>query len=74
MTAVSLTVGTLGDPQEVHVSRSLADSVPKEQRAEAVVLDQKAIEAVRKYHFSPAMLNGKPVPVAVIVEVHFQID
>jgi TonB family protein len=74
VTAVSLTVDAQGDPQEVHVSRSLADNVPKDQRAEAIALDQKAIEAVKKYQFSPAMFNGKPVPVAVIVEVHFRID
>jgi protein TonB len=62
-----------GNPQEVHVSRSLADSVPKKQRAEAIALDEKAAEAAKKYVFEPATFNGKPVPIEVIVKIHFTI-
>jgi TonB family protein len=36
-------------------------------------LDQKAIEAVRKYRFRPAMYHGHPVAVRVIVEVDFHL-
>jgi hypothetical protein len=33
-------------------------------------LNEKALEAVRKYKFKPAMLDGKmPFPVAITVEV-----
>jgi protein TonB len=36
-------------------------------------LDQKALEAVRKYRFKPAMKDGKPVRADLYVEVNFQI-
>jgi len=36
-------------------------------------LDRKAIEAVSKYRFQPAMEAGKPVEVALNIEVNFQI-
>jgi len=53
--------------------RSLADSVPKKQRAEAIALDEKAVAAAKKYVFEPATFNGKPVPVEAIVRVHVTI-
>ena len=36
-------------------------------------LDEKAIEAVRKYRFHPARLHGHPVAVRMIVEVDFHL-
>jgi TonB family protein len=36
-------------------------------------LDQKALEAVRKYRFKPAMKAGVPVPVMITVEVNFRL-
>jgi TonB family protein len=36
-------------------------------------LDEKAIEAVKKWKFKPAMLKGKPVAVEVAVEVDFPL-
>jgi len=42
-------------------------------RAIGMGLDEKAIEAVKQYKFKPAMLHGKPVKVAVDVNVRFQI-
>jgi protein TonB len=36
-------------------------------------LDEKALEAVRKYRFKPAMKDGKPVPVMITVEVNFRL-
>ena len=36
-------------------------------------LDERAIEAVQKYTFSPATENGQPVTVEINVEVNFQI-
>lgn len=37
-------------------------------------LNEKAIEAVRKYRFSPAMKDGKtPVPVMITVDVNFRL-
>jgi hypothetical protein len=35
-------------------------------------LDEKAVEAVKRYRFKPAMLQGKPVPVEVNIEVNFK--
>ena len=34
-------------------------------------LDEKAIEAVKRWKFKPAMLKGKPVAVKIAVEVDF---
>jgi periplasmic protein TonB len=51
-----------GRPQQVKVARSLG-----------MGLDQKAIEAVRKWTFEPAMKDGKPVAVQINVEVNFRL-
>jgi len=36
-------------------------------------LDEKAIEAVQKWRFTPAKLNGRPVAVQATVEVNFRL-
>ena len=36
-------------------------------------LDEKAIEAVKRWKFKPAMQDGKPVPVQLAVEVAFHL-
>jgi TonB family protein len=36
-------------------------------------LDEKALEAVSRYRFAPATLNGNPIRVDIYVEVNFQI-
>jgi len=36
-------------------------------------LDEKALEAVAKYRFKPALKNGKPVAAAILVEVNFRL-
>lgn len=60
---VALIVDAQGMPQNVHVIRPLG-----------MGLDEKAIEAVRKYRFKPAMKDGKtPVPVPITVEVNFRL-
>jgi len=43
------------------------------QRSLGMGLDQKAIEAVRKWRFQPAMRNGQPVAVQINVEVKFSL-
>jgi len=60
---VTLIVDAQGDPQHIQVVRHLG-----------MGLDKKAIEAVRQYRFKPAMLHGKPVAVAVHIEINFRID
>jgi outer membrane biosynthesis protein TonB len=36
-------------------------------------LDDKAIEAVRQYRFKPAMYEGRPVAVQLVIEVDFHL-
>lgn len=60
---VGLIVDAQGNPQNVHIVRALG-----------MGLDEKAMEAVRKYKFKPAMRDGKyPVPVYVNIEVNFRL-
>ena len=60
---ISLIVDAQGNPQNPRVVRALG-----------MGLDQKALEAVRKYRFKPAMKDGKtPVPVMITVEVNFRL-
>ncbi len=42
-------------------------------RALGLGLDEKAIEAVRKWKFRPGVKNGKPVTVAATIEVNFRL-
>jgi protein TonB len=57
-----LVVGTDGRPRNIRVSRTLGYG-----------LDEKAIEAVRKWRFKPATKDGKPVAVEVSVQVNFHL-
>lgn len=57
-----LVVDSSGHPRDVKVARSLG-----------MGLDQKAIEAVRRWTFEPAMKDGKPVAVQINVEVNFRL-
>uniref|UniRef100_E6QMF1 TonB-like protein n=1 Tax=mine drainage metagenome TaxID=410659 RepID=E6QMF1_9ZZZZ len=61
---IGLIVDAQGNPQNVHVVRSLG-----------MGLDEKAMEAVRQYKFKPAFNKqlGKPVPVMMDVEVNFRL-
>jgi len=58
---VSLVVDENGLPQNVKVLRGVGYG-----------LDEKAVEAVKKYRFRPAMREGVPVKVQLNVEVNFQ--
>jgi len=55
-------VGADGRPRSLRVERSLG-----------MGLDEKALEAVREWKFNPAEKDGKPVAVAVNVEVQFRL-
>lgn len=60
---VSMIVDAQGNPQNPRIIRALGSG-----------LDEKAIEAVKKYHFKPAMKeDGTPVPVMITVEVNFRL-
>lgn len=70
---VSIVVDTDGHVRDVRVIHSMAEDQPPKLKADALALDEKAIEAVSQYRFEPALLQGKPVPVALTVEVNFTI-
>ncbi len=57
-----LVVGPDGRPRDIHVASSLG-----------LGLDEKAIEAVKTWKFEPAMKDGKPVAVAINVQVDFRL-
>ena len=60
---ISVIVDAQGNPQNPRVVRALG-----------MGLDEKALEAVRKYKFKPAMKDGKtPVPVMINVEINFRL-
>lgn len=46
---------------------------PKVVRPLGMGLDEKAVEAVRRYRFTPAMKNGEPVVVLITVAVNFRL-
>jgi protein TonB len=71
---VSIIVDAQGNPQNAHVVHSIADTVDSKHRDAALTLDQAAIDTVRKYKFTPAMLDGRPVAVYLNVAVNFQIN
>jgi TonB family protein len=62
VSVVQCVVDTHGMPQHVHSVRKLK-----------MGLDEKAIEAVRQYRFEPGTLDGKPVSVAITIEVNFHL-
>ncbi len=57
-----LVVGKDGRPYDVRVGQSLG-----------MGLDEKAIEAVGRWRFKPATLNGQPVATQIAVEVEFHL-
>ena len=71
--SLSFLVNAQGNPENVQVIKSIADTVGVSQRAAALTLDQAAVDAVRQYKFSPGTKNGVPVAVYLNVEVNFQI-
>ena len=55
-------VDARGYPQNPRVIRSLG-----------MGLDEKALEAVQRYRFRPAMKDGKPVAAMISVQVDFRL-
>ena len=60
--SVQLIVDSEGNPQNVRLVSHLG-----------MGLDQKAIEAVRQYKFKPAMYQGHPVAVQILIDVDFHL-
>ena len=59
---IAIIVDTHGYPQNPRVVRSLG-----------MGLDEKALSAVRRYRFKPAMKDGRPVAAMITVEVDFRL-
>jgi TonB family protein len=57
---IGLIVNSKGEPEEVHVIRSLEKAV-----------DQCAIDAVKQWRFEPGTKDGRPVAVRISVEIRF---
>src|SRR5713101_5920108 len=57
-----LIVGPDGRPRDIRIARSLG-----------LGLDEKAIEAVKRWMFEPALKDGRPVAVQINVEVSFRL-
>jgi len=68
---VALVVDAQGNPQNAHITRSIAEGLPPKLKKASEGLDQNAVTALMQYRFEPAEYQGKPVPVRVKVEVHF---
>lgn len=62
ITEVALLVDISGNPQQVHVEKSLG---PK--------YDKVVVAAVQQYRFKPALQHGKPVQVKICVGINFRI-
>jgi len=60
---VALVVDRKGHPTNIHIDRSGGDA-----------FDKNAMEAVSRYLFKPATLNGQPVSVTIDIVVRFQIS
>jgi TonB family protein len=60
--SIKLIVDTQGNPQDVQLLRHLG-----------MGLDERAIEAVRQYRFKPAMYQGHPVSVQIVVDMDFRL-
>jgi periplasmic protein TonB len=59
---IQLIVDSQGNPQDIRVVRHLG-----------MGLDERAVEAVRQYRFSPAMYQGHAVSVQMIIDVDFRL-
>ena len=57
-----LVVGKDGLPHDIRVGQSLG-----------MGLDEKAIDAVHRWRFRPATLNGQPVATEIAVQVDFRL-
>jgi hypothetical protein len=69
---VGITVDTDGKTKDAHFIKSTPDAKTEEQSDFALDLQDICIDTVQQYRFSPAMYQGKPVPVDLNVEINFQ--
>jgi protein TonB len=60
--ALDAVIGIDGIPSDIEVVRGLGKG-----------LDEKAIEALRQWRFSPGSSHGEPIPVKARIEINFRI-
>jgi len=60
--SIKLIVDSQGNPQDVRLLSHLG-----------MGLDERAVEAVKHYKFSPAMYEGHPVSVQILLDVAFRL-
>jgi TonB family protein len=60
--SIKLIVDSQGNPQDVQLVRHLG-----------MGLDELAVEAVRQYRFKPAMYQGHPVSVQIVIDMDFHL-
>jgi TonB family protein len=60
VSVVGMVVDSKGVPRDIHIQRSLAPD-----------FDKSAMNALRQYKFNPGKRDGKPVAVAITIEVNF---
>ena len=60
--SIKLIVDSQGNPQDVRLMSHLG-----------MGLDEKAVEAVKQYKFRPAMYQGHPVSVQIVIDVDFHL-
>jgi protein TonB len=61
--SIQLIVDPHGNPVNIHVVHPLG-----------MGLDEKAVAAVSQYKFAPAMFQGRPVPVQIVIDVDFHLN
>ncbi|MBB5338713.1 energy transducer TonB [Tunturiibacter gelidoferens] len=66
-------MATDGTTTDIHVAKSIADTLPKKEKEAALGLDQNAVKVVAQYRFTPATYRGTPIPYRMTVEVNYQI-
>jgi TonB family protein len=71
VSVVSLIVDDKGRPQNVSTIRSIAEGVSPEHRDAAIEMDRSALACVRKFRFTPAMIDGKPVAIRIKLDMNF---
>lgn len=60
---LSVTIGQDGIPRDIGIKKGLGYG-----------LDEKAIECVGAWRFSPGVYEGNPVPVAATLQVNFRVE
>jgi TonB family protein len=60
---LNVVIGTDGLAHDITVVKGVGDG-----------LDEKAMEALTKWHFQPGSLNGQAVAVRAVIEINFRLQ